>query len=938
MTAALCAVFFASGSSALIFETLWFQQAALAFGSSIWASSLVLAGFMAGLSLGNALAARYGERASNPLRTYAIAELAIAVTGVALVFLFPRLGALLAPALRPILDRPWALNPVRLALAFVLLLIPSTAMGITLPLLTKTLAARGDRFGSVLGMLYGWNTLGAVVGVVIGELLFIVRFGIHGTALIAGALNLVVAAVAGWLARSSQVTLVVGRDFNPGMPGGPKSRPAGEGVWLAAAFLSGFALLALEVVWFRLLLLIVSGDATAFALMLAVVLAGIALGGLIAGARLRRAFDAHQLCAVIAFAASVFCVISYAALPLVMQSVEGHLAGTPLEILRVALPLMFPVSFLSGAFFTAAGAALRASQPSDTQTTGRLTLWNTIGAALGSLIGGFVLLPVLGVERSVVVVAWLYGAIGLGVAWSAAERRALVHVAGAACVIGVLLFPFGIMRARLLPVPVTRYLALRSPDDIRAPALRLAAVREGLNETIQYLEMSEFGRPMFYQLLTNAITIADTEYFSRRYMKLYVYWPMAVHPHPTRALLIGYGVGSTAKAMTDSKDLRTIDVVDISRDVFDTSRVVYPDPAADPLHDPRVRVHVEDGRYFLQATDRQFDIVTAEPPPPTTAGAVNLYTREYFQLIRDRLAEGGITAYWLPLHVLSEAGARSVLRAFCDVFDDCSLWQGSGAQLMMIGTRHAAGPVTAEHFIRQWRDPAAAVEMNRLGFERPEQIGALFIGDRHYVIALAGSAPPLTDNYPRRINAPPASVAAARQLTASITDTAAARARFAGSPLITRLWPETMIAASLPYFDMQNVINAYTAGRYSTLAAAHAVLTQSPLRTPVLWLLGSDWDTQRVLNEASPAEIGQPRLQFQLGIRLLAERSFVAAAASFSRAEGLPELRGRAFAFRIYAMCLAGQLDDARRFVDARSNETRGETWEWLMKTFELRN
>ena len=175
----LYTVFFASGASALIFETLWFRQAGLAFGNSVWASSLVLSGFMGGLALGNALAARYGSGLKSPLRAYAIAETAIAITGVGLVSLFPVLAGALAPWFRPLIDHPWILNPLRLLIAFLLLLIPSTAMGITLPLLVRALSQRragsaelvdsrggpaGDAFfGRVLGRLYGWNTLGAIV-------------------------------------------------------------------------------------------------------------------------------------------------------------------------------------------------------------------------------------------------------------------------------------------------------------------------------------------------------------------------------------------------------------------------------------------------------------------------------------------------------------------------------------------------------------------------------------------------------------------------------------------------------------------------------------------------------------------------------------------------------------------------------------------------------
>src|SRR5436853_3952283 len=203
MSLVLSAVFFASGASALIFETLWFRQAGLAFGSSIWASSLVLSAFMAGLGLGNALAARFGARIRYPIAFYAFAEVAVAVFGASLVYVLPDLGAVLAPVFRPLLDQPLTLNPLRLLVAFLLLLIPSTAMGVTLPLLTRALTRDERAFGRVLAALYGWNTLGAMVGVVAGEMFLVGRFGVRGTALAAACLNLLAAAVAGLLSGGS---------------------------------------------------------------------------------------------------------------------------------------------------------------------------------------------------------------------------------------------------------------------------------------------------------------------------------------------------------------------------------------------------------------------------------------------------------------------------------------------------------------------------------------------------------------------------------------------------------------------------------------------------------------------------------------------------------------------------------------------------------------
>jgi spermidine synthase len=161
---------FASGAAALLFETLWFRQAGLVLGNSVWASSLTLAAFMTGLAIGNAVIARYGERVRSPIRLYAGLEMAIAIAGVSLVWILPYLAAWLAPLWRPLIDQPLLLNGLRLVTSFALLLIPAIAMGATLPLLVKALLARDPNFGSVLGRLYGWNTLGAVAGAVAGEL------------------------------------------------------------------------------------------------------------------------------------------------------------------------------------------------------------------------------------------------------------------------------------------------------------------------------------------------------------------------------------------------------------------------------------------------------------------------------------------------------------------------------------------------------------------------------------------------------------------------------------------------------------------------------------------------------------------------------------------------------------------------------------------------
>src|SRR5262245_19356526 len=239
MRALLTAAFFVGGASALLFETLWFRQAGLAFGNSVWASSLVLSSFMAGLALGNGLCARYGDRLRHPIRAYAIVEIVVGLAGGALVYLLPHLGLQFAPLLRPLLDRPWILNPLRFVIAFLALLIPSSAMGFTLPLLTKALTARTTQFGAALGSLYAWNTFGAVVGVVASEVSLIRILGIRGTAILAGVLNLLVAGAALRLPSEGR------RQPSQRLARNEVSVPSSSRRWLVAAFLSGFCLLAL---------------------------------------------------------------------------------------------------------------------------------------------------------------------------------------------------------------------------------------------------------------------------------------------------------------------------------------------------------------------------------------------------------------------------------------------------------------------------------------------------------------------------------------------------------------------------------------------------------------------------------------------------------------------------------------------------------------------
>ena len=165
---------------------------------------------------------------------------------------------------------------------------------------------------------------------------------------------------------------------------------------------------------------------------------------------------------------------------------------------------------------------------------------------------------------------------------------------------------------------------------------------------------------------------------------MYVYLPIALQKSSKNAALIGFGTGMTAKSLVDTKSFEHIAFVDISKDVFGMSKIVFPNPRENPINDPRVQRHIEDGRFFLLTTSRKYDLITGEPPPPTNRGIVSLYTQEYFQLIHDRLNEGGFVSYWLPIHSLNPEGSKSILKAFCNVFEMASSDGGAQSRVSLL--------------------------------------------------------------------------------------------------------------------------------------------------------------------------------------------------------------------------------------------------------------
>ena len=907
MAAILSLVCFLSGAAALLFETLWLRRAGLMLGSSVWASSIVLAGFMLGLAVGNALAARWAARMSRPLRSYALLELCVGVAGTAVVLVTPVLTPVLAPLFRWLGSATGASNFLRLAVAFVLVLLPTTAMGLTLPVLTRALSRGSQDFGRVLGRLYGWNTLGGMAGALVGELWLIAPLGLRGTAGFAAGLNLLAAVLAWWLSLSQRREAAA-----PGGSSSPRRSWRARRL-LAAAFLSGASLLALEVIWFRFLQLFLFGTTLTFAFMLAVILFGVGAGGLAASLWLRRDPAGHRWLPAVAGAAALATTAGYARFSPWYHG-AAFFISQPTATLVLSLRLMLATSVVSGGLFTLQGAALRRHVPGAGETAGQLTLANTLGAMIGALGAGFVLLPGLGLERSIFALVVLYGGVVAlsgphGTAEVSRSSSLLWFGSLAAVALCLLLFPRDTMVTRHLRTSLARF---------QGEGARVVALREGVNQTTTYLRSEWGGEPVAYRLVTNGHSMSGTELADRRYMKMFVNWALAVNPRIRRALLISYGLGSTAKALTDTRVLTGIHVVDISREILEMTSVVYP-PGQNPLADPRVQVHVEDGRFFLQTSDESFDLITGEPPPPKGAGVVNLYSREYFQLLHDRLNEAGVATYWLPVEELDENDARAVVRAFCTAFADCSLWTGAGAHWMLAGTRGLRVRPTEDAFAAQWRDQVVGPELVRLGLELPEQLGATFLADAEQLAPWIAGLPPLEDDHPQRLS-PRCPHPAQQDFIERWMAVDQAAERFARSTLVLALWPPGLRDRSRDFFAVQRLVNAVTfmPSRWPGFEDLRDLLTQSTLRTLPLLVAGSDPRLQEISQQAWVAGTRSPGLEQHVAVGALARRNYAEAANHFAAAAGGsgPEAMN-ARMYQAFALLMAEQEIEARAALAA---------------------
>jgi spermidine synthase len=722
----LCILFVLSGSSGLMYEIVWLRMLGRTLGSTVYAASVILAVFMGGLALGSFIFGRFADRVKRPLALYACIEAGIGVTALLSLGLNSWPLAFYRAIYSMAGESRAALTVGQIVLVTIALLIPTSLMGGTLPTLCAYGVRRVGSIGRMVGILYALNTLGALAGVLAAGYVLIGIIGETRTVLIGFAINCFVAFVALFFLPSGSVRVPEDSMANdstaaetPLMPSArqPSSDRVRRAVLVCFA-LSGFVSLGLEIVWSRMLILYEGTSIYAFSAMLAVMLAGIGIGGML-GAKVEKWKDPLRALARLEMGAAIAVALS---MIVFRYLIYGRFWP--------AVIVVGPTALFLGIAFPVAVRCYADQARAIGRRVGELYAWNTVGCILGALAGGFLLIPIFGAGPS--------GAILGGITLLVSIALFAVH-------------PKGLFRIRLADVA-----------GLLAAGTMLAVIGDPYRDVIfsRFKPGWEvFGHVEEAAATTTAAGIPNVR-LSRELLvngygmtilitgnKLMAHLPIWMADSPHDALVICMGMGTTFRSAVRHPDIDTT-VVELDPAVPKFMHFYHAD-ADRVLAQPNAHVVVDDGRNYLLMHQHQFDAITLDPPPPLYgAGTVNLYSKEFFELCAARIRPTGAVCLWVP------PGARSdemmILHTYAEVFPYVAVWAGpTFPGFLLIGTHRPVNDIEAR-VRRGFTDPATVADLTEWddSCSTPEKVMSLLICNRDALLQFSKNSPVITDDRP----------------------------------------------------------------------------------------------------------------------------------------------------------------------------------------------
>ncbi len=810
LTASLYACFFLSGAAGLVYEIVWMRMLSLVFGHTVFAITTVLAAFMAGLALGAAVAGRLIDRRPRPLLVYGLLEAATGLYALAIPFLFAQAQTVYLVSYRSLGFSLAALLAAQFAIVFPILLVPASFMGATLPVMSKFFVRGFRGLGRDVADLYALNTFGAVLGSAAAGFFLLPAIGVRSTTILAAAVNV---AIGGWALMADRFVANAGdaRAARPPAAEAPafETRPDESAarvqrLVLAGIFLSGVASMICEITWTRALSLVIGSSVYAFSAMLTTFLVGLALGSFVFARIWGKRVVGTGLFGWLEVAAGLSALALVPALQrmpelvlTIMKRISPSATAAMLSQFSLSfLAMIVPTTIIGAALPCAIQISARAL-PRLGRDIGRVYSANTVGTIAGALLAGYALVPALGVQASMIAAAGVNIAVGAAVLGAGARpgwRRAAAVPAVALFAAGALFLPRWDPRVMVAGVSVYahRFTMMEDPwAQFRrnVASRRLLFYREGINSTVS-VERSERMTSLRVDGKVDASNGVD---MATQLMLGHL--PLFLHPRPERVLVIGLGSGVTAGAVGQHPVVREIDVVELEPAVVEASRF-FIHLNRGILRDPRLRLVIGDGRNFILASPKKYDVIVSEPSNPWMAGVANLFSREFYRLARQRLADGGMMVQWFHGYSLFPRELRMIANTFRRVFPHATLWRTIRGDYLLVGT---GSPLILDLALLERRIAASTevqADMAGLRLTSPLDLLSLFQLDEVGLARFVEGASENTDDRPLlEFSAPLALYADTTDLNASLLR----EARTAEFPAVAHL-PAGSLAARRVHF------------------------------------------------------------------------------------------------------------------------------------------
>ncbi len=701
-----------SGSIGLVYEVIWQRKLALIFGTTLPAITAVLAAFMGGLALGSFVFGKFADYSPFPLRWYGFLEVGIGLYCFIMPILFGFADTVHLFAFRHYGEN-FYVESLRFILAIIILMIPCSFMGGTLPILSKFLIRSQNELGQKLSQLYFLNTIGAVFGTLLAGFLFIRLWGMNRTTIIAALCNIIIGVTFIVFSALTKNGPIIIRSENP-------AHIVERYRWLPGIYaVLGAAAMGSEIAWTRVLNLIIGSTVYAFTMMLAAFLLGIAVGSLVIGKWLDRVKSPLTLVGALGVICGICIGLSIAIvsrlpvlLLLLFPIFHESFFLWQMCLFGLGFIAIFPATFFMGALFPTIAKAYIDKLGSVGEKVGNLYLWNTLGGIIGSCITGFIFVPFLGSRNSLMLFSLVFLIIGLGILLHHIIEPRIRRQIFILSIISLTMFGL---------LPNWESSLFDSGVYIYAPQLmdgfeknrKILFEDEGFHSYVTVTEKSGI-RSLRINGKTDGSDGGDLDT-----QILLAHLPILHHKNPKTALIIGLGTGVTLGSSITYPELH-VDCIEIDDGVIEASSY-FNHISGNPLATTRANLIQADARTVLATVDKRYDVIISEPSNPWITGVSNLFTLEHFQYCREKLTSNGIMCQWIHSYYMDKQILLTLFQTFQEVFPECSLWAGSYGDYLIIGSQYEVLSDIG-HITRMFENVEVANDLQKISITNPENI------------------------------------------------------------------------------------------------------------------------------------------------------------------------------------------------------------------------